>query len=224
MKKAFPVMKTCPLFAGIAESDYENLLAALSAKEDFFPKNETVIQIGDSGKRAGLVLSGVLEVSFYDENAALVSVTRIEPGNVFGAMMLCAKVTDSPIHLRAVSDCTLLFLDFSRLLQNAARQSTAETQRAANLLGYFARRSFLLTQKIRILGQKKLRDKLKLYFTTLPKQKNGIRKLPLSKTELASFLYADRSALSRELSRMQEEGIIAMDGKEIVILDPDFLD
>ena len=42
MKKAFPVMKTCPLFAGIAESDYENLLAALSAKEDFFPKNETV--------------------------------------------------------------------------------------------------------------------------------------------------------------------------------------
>ena len=210
MKKAFPVMKTCPLFAGIAESDYENLLAALSAKEDFFPKNETVIQIGDSGKRAGLVLSGVLEVSFYDENATLVSVTRIEPGNVFGAMLL--------------SDCTLLFLDFSRLLQNAARQSTAETQLAANLLGYFARRSFLLTQKIRILGQKKLRDKLKLYFTTLPKQKNGIRKLPLSKTELASFLYADRSALSRELSRMQEEGIIAMDGKEIVILDPDFLD
>ncbi len=68
-----------------------------------------------------------------------------------------------------------------------------------------------------------MRDKLKLYFNTLPKQKSGVRKLPLSKTELASFLYADRSALSRELSRMQEEGIIAMEGKEIVILDPDFL-
>ena len=220
---AFPVMKTCPLFAGIAESDYETLLSALSAKEDFFPKHDTVIQIGDPGKRAGLVLSGTLEVAFYDENASPVSVTRIESGNVFGAMMLCANVTDSAMHLRAISDCTLLFLDFSRLLQNTERQSHAETRLAANLLGYFAKRSLLLTQKIRILGQKKLRDKLKLYFNTLPKQKSGVRKLPLSKTELASFLYADRSALSRELSRMQEEGIIAMEGKEIVILDPDFL-
>ena len=88
-------MKTCPLFAGIAESDYETLLSALSAKEDFFPKHDTVIQIGDPGKRAGLVLSGTLEVAFYDENASPVSVTRIESGNVFGAMMLCANVTDS---------------------------------------------------------------------------------------------------------------------------------
>ena len=152
-------MKTCPLFAGIAESDYETLLSALSAKEDFFPKHDTVIQIGDPGKRAGLVLSGTLEVAFYDENASPVSVTRIESGNVFGAMMLCANVTDSSMHLRAISDCTLLFLDFSRLLRNTERQSHAETRLAANLLGYFAKRSLLLTQKIRILGQKKLRDK-----------------------------------------------------------------
>ncbi len=70
---------------------------------------------------------------------------------------------------------------------------------ALNLMRDFARRSLFLNQKIRILGQKKLRDKLKIYLVSLPSGTDGKINIPFSKAELAEYLYADRSALSRAL-------------------------
>lgn len=96
-------------------------------------------------------------------------------------------------------------------------------QIALNLMQDFARRSLFLNQKIRIMGQKKLRDKLKIYFASFPGSESGSIHLPFSRTELAEYLYADRSALSRELSRMREEGLIDWTGREIHILDKNFL-
>ena len=48
--------------------------------------------------------------------------------------------------------------------------------------------------KIRILSQKKLRDKLKIYLQTLEIAPDGTVCLPYTRRELSEYLYADRSA------------------------------
>lgn len=77
--------------------------------------------------------------------------------------------------------------------------------------------------KVRILAQKRLRDRLKIYLQTLTPDSKGCYHLLYSRTELADFLCVDRSALSRELCRMRDEKLLEFSGARIKILDHDFL-
>ena len=87
----------------------------------------------------------------------------------------------------------------------------------------FARRLQFLNLRVRILSQRRLRDKIKVYLQTLPHTEEGLIHLPMNRNKLADFLYADRSALSRELSRMQEEGILEVKGRDLRLKDLTFL-
>ena len=72
------------------------------------------------------------------------------------------------------------------------------------------------------LGQKRLRDKLKLYLGSLNRSEDGYAHIPLSRTALSEFLYADRSAVSRELSRMKAEGMIELYRNHVRIIEKNF--
>ncbi len=81
----------------------------------------------------------------------------------------------------------------------------------------------LFNTKVRILAQKRLRDRLKIYLQTLTPDEKGCYSLPYTRTELADFLCVDRSALSRELCRMRDERILDFSGAKIHLLNPTFL-
>lgn len=69
-----------------------------------------------------------------------------------------------------------------------------------------------------ILIQLKSGDCILVYLQNLPFEKDGWATLPLTQTELARYLSVNRSALSRELGRMVDEGVVQMDGKNLRIL------
>ena len=72
-----------------------------------------------------------------------------------------------------------------------------------------------MNQKVRILSQKGLRDRILFYLDTLPKDKNGFVKIPFTRTALAEYLGVNRSALSREIGRMQNENLLIVDGSKM---------
>lgn len=92
-----------------------------------------------------------------------------------------------------------------------------------NLMEEYARQIAQLNTKIRILSQKKLRDKLKIFFQTQQLSADGVITLPFNRREMADYLCADRSALSRELCRMRDDGILTFAGRTVTILDKPFL-
>lgn len=77
---------------------------------------------------------------------------------------------------------------------------------------------------MRILAQNRLRNKLKLYLQSLAIGPEGDLCLNMGRSELAEYLCVDRSALSRELSRMQKEGILTVQGQHVHMLDKGFLE
>ena len=85
------------------------------------------------------------------------------------------------------------------------------------------RSALFLNQKMRILAQNRLRNRIKLYLQMLPAKPGGELHLDMGRGELADYLCVDRSALSRELGRMQKEGILAFQGQQVRILDQSFL-
>ena len=217
------IMQKCSIFDGIPEEKYPNVLHCLEYEIKEFDKEEALVNIGDSRHMSGIVVSGCIFQTLMDENGNRINVDQIHEGQVFGADRALSGWADSVVEYRAASKSRILFLNFSVLLLPNTTNCPHRARMTTNLLRDFARQSLFLNQRLQIMGQKKLRDKIKVYLQTLHMDAEGNFELPFSRHELADYLYADRSALSRELSRMREEGIIAINGRRISLLQKEFL-
>ena len=222
MNEFYPILHHCSFFDGIPQEKYPNVLACLNAVRRDYCRDSSVLEIGDQMPLSGIVLKGTLEVSLLDEIGSQINVNHIEPGQGFGMAMACAQCT-CPIRLRAVTDCTLLFLNFANVMDPEEIGCPWRARVAANLLRDLARQTVFLNRRLRIMGQKRLRDKIKVYLQYQKMEPDGTIQIPFKRNAWADFLYADRSALSRELGRMAEEGILTVDRQTVRILDPEFL-
>ena len=211
------------MFNGIQPRKYKEVLTCLNASVRQYPRNAHIVELGAQSRNTGVVLEGTMEEFLYDENGNQVSICRFGTGQVFGAELACTGWTTSPVCLRAGTDCTVMLLDFSALLSQQTLTCPCRMQVTANLMQDMAQQLLFFNTKVRILAQKRLRDRLKIYLQTLTPDKNGCYTLPYSRTELADFLCVDRSALSRELCRMRDEGILDFSGSKLRLLQSSFL-
>ncbi|MCR5581915.1 MAG: Crp/Fnr family transcriptional regulator [Pseudobutyrivibrio sp.] len=223
MKDMNQILSQCSLFDMIDEENYSNVLKCLNAHRKAFNKGETIAEIGDSTDTAGIVLDGKIEINFFDEDGNQINIRHIAEGEVFGAAQSCGAKAPINVMIRAIEDCDVVFMNFANLLQVQNNYCPYRAQVTANLLRDFAKRTVFLNQRMHIVCQKKLRDKIKVYLQTLGHDESGTFNLPFSRAEFADYLYVDRSALSRELSRMKSQGIIDYDGRTIRIIDDTFL-
>lgn len=216
-----------PIFQPIPAEELPDLLTLLNAQLRHFSKDETIYNQGQLERMSGVVLKGMAELHFCDENYNLVNLIHLKEGELFGAAMLLAGQRSLPMELLALTDCEVLFLDFSKLIAPdgtvPADLSLAAHQLTASLLQEFARRLQFLNTRVRILSQRRLRDKVKVYLQGLPRTGDGVISLPMNRNRLAEYLSVDRSALSRELSHLQHDGLLEVRGRTVRLLDETFL-
>lgn len=136
---------------------------------------------------------------------------------LFGEALVINNAKNSPVQVRTVEDCIVLFIDL-KVIYHSDVQSPLHVILTENLIKSLARKNLILNQKVRILSRKSLRERILFYLGTLPKDKNGWVKIPFNKTVLAEYLGVNRSALSRELGRMQDEEILISDGRKMKTL------
>lgn len=202
------VIAGCTLFKGIPHELHADALKFLKARCKTCQKDELIIRIGDEFKYGILPLSGSLEGSFFNENFDKVNMDHFTAGTLIGESLALAGTQSSPIQLRAITDCTLLLLDFHPLYDTRAIKHSYQLKISVNLISQLSMQNVFLNSKIQILSQKSLRDRVKIYLESLPKQPDGSVAVPFTKTALAEFMCVNRSALSRELGRMESEGLI----------------
>ena len=210
------------IFQEIPEEKYCHVFACLKADKAAFEEGSILYGPGSSKKYAGILLDGIMEECLYDEEGNQVTLMRLQKGDVFGAECSCSAELFSQVYLRALTKCRIMTLDFSALLSEKTLNCPYRLQITANLLQEFAEQVTFLTMRIHILSQKRLRDKLKLYLGSLNRSEDGYAHIPLSRTALSEFLYADRSAVSRELSRMKAEGMIELYRNNVRIIEKNF--
>ena len=76
-----------------------------------------------------------------------------------------------------------------------------------------------LMEKVKIISKRTLREKILTYFS-LQAQLKGSKEfdLPIGRIGLAEYLCADRSALTRELARMKDDGLISFERNHFRLL------
>jgi CRP-like cAMP-binding protein len=103
-------------------------------------------------------------------------------------------------------------------LADGGQLSPCGLQIQRNLMRIFARKAYFMHNKIKVLASGSLREKI-IRFLFIELQ--GKRELELagSREFMAAYLAVTRPSLSRELSALQREGILQVDGKNIKVLD-----
>ncbi len=223
LEQFYNILRQCSCFDGIPQHEYEDVLNCLCARRKIFCKGSMIRQISDRNCLTGIVLRGVIMLAFYSESGHQINVNQCREGDIFGEDLICPLSYESSMQVQALTDCEILFLDLSSLFLKEAC-CPYKMNVATNLLRKFACKTKLLNDKVRILGQKRLRDKIKVYLQMQKTSGENSIELPLRRSEWAEFLCVDRSALSRELGRMQRENILSFQGQHIQILDKTFLE
>lgn len=207
MRKIFETAKSNPLFQGIAFSDFEQALNCLSAKTADYQKGEIILLSGDTVDFVGLVLSGSVQIIKEDMEGRITILTELGVPELFGEVFACAGVTQSPVTVLAVTAVKILFMDYKRIITTCTAACPFHARLIENMLKLIAHKNLMLNQKNEILAKKTTREKLLAFFET----QRGTAKvftIPYNREELAHYLCVDRSAMSAELGKMRDEGLI----------------
>ena len=88
------------------------------------------------------------------------------------------------------------------------------------MMNVLAERNLMMNRKLAILSQRSIRDKL-LAFLAWQRQdkKSTTFTIPFNRDELADYLCVNRSALSREISNMMDDGLIASERNQFTLYE-----
>ncbi len=196
-----------PLFKGMSENELENALALFSAIKQDYPRNSAIAVAGNSLSRFGFVLSGTVQVSFNDIDGNAVIMASVSEGDTFGESLCWLKVPEIPVTITAFTEVSLLWLSPENLANNSNSAIASELRnRFSSML---AQKTLSMNERIQILTKPTIRQKIVTFLSQCSTRFGGKTfSVPFDRETLALYLGVNRSALSRELSAMQSEGII----------------
>ena len=87
------------------------------------------------------------------------------------------------------------------------------------MLGLIASKNLMLTNKISHLVKRTTREKLLSYFSEQAERAGSSSfTIPYNRQELADYLSVDRSAMSTELGKLRDEGLLEFRKNEFTLL------
>lgn len=209
MTEYYHIISSSPLFLGVEERHYTGLLHCLGAQSRHYPRGKAIFHAGDRPDRVGVVLRGRAQVCREDAEGNRAVLAAIDPGDLFGEAYACAGTPSLPISVWAEEACDILLLDLGRVVTMCSAACSFHNTLIRNLLQVLAQKNVFLSAKMEHLAKRNLREKILSYLREQEAARGGGSfTIPFDRQALADYLCADRSALSRELSRLQQEGVL----------------
>ena len=210
----------CFLFDGLNELQIKNLLLSLNAKEIKYASGEEICSYNKTPNVFGIIINGKAHVKKLDVDGNFFILETLTKNNVFSDALSYLATDLNYISVYALETTTVLFLDSSVIFN---REQVANEQRLTfinNLLLYIIEKSKTLAKRIEILSNKSIKDKLLSYFSLLAKNNNSNTfTVPMSYTNLAQYLCVDRSAMMREIKKLNDDGFIKSTKREVTIIE-----
>lgn len=209
MNQNLKILEKVPLFSGMKEADIKNILECLDSKEKMYGKHQWIIQAGNEVPALGIVIAGRVQVIREDILGNRMIVAGLGPAEIFAETLASAGVKSSPVSVYANEDTTILWLYIKRLVCTCSTSCDYHSLLIENLLQLLAKKNLYLNNKMELLSKRTIREKIMTFLLSEAREQNSSSfEIALNRNEMAEYLCIDRSAMSRELSNLREEGII----------------
>ena len=193
----------------MTDDEYNTAMKAINAGEFVYDKNQIILSAGDVTQKIGLVISGSVIIESIDLWGNVNILGLIGAGDFFaGSYALLGEPL--LVNVRANEDSKILFLNVKAICDS--------NKLMRNLLIITARKNLQLSQRSFINANKSIRQKVMSYLNSLALRDNTRElHIPFDSQQLADYLNVDRSALSKVLCSMRDEGIIDFHKNNFII-------
>ena len=208
-----------PLFTGIGSEDMEGMLGCIGYHVRKYAKGEIIAFEEETINHVGVVMEGAVDMVKEDVWGNRTMLLRSYREDIFGETFACGEDSLSVVTFVAAQDCKVLFLSFCRVMHTCTHACVFHQTLIENMVRIIARKNRELMRKVEVVSKKTLREKI-LAYLSIQSQSQGKKQfeIPLGRVEWAEYLCADRSALTRELTKMKEEGLIDYQKNQFEIL------
>lgn len=219
MKKYIPILKKTKLFVGISEEEIASMLTCLDASLRTYRKGESVFRRGEHLNRISILLEGALHIQNDDYWGNRTIVNRVAVGEMFGEAYLAPESGALPNDVVAIEDSAVIFFDLNKILTTCSSACRFHTLTVQNLFYAISEKNRRLVCKLGHLSKRSTREKLISYLSEESKRQGSARfTIPFNRQQLADFLSVDRSAMSSELCRMRDEGLLEFEKSRFRLL------
>jgi len=212
MKMQYEQLADMVLFQGIEKENIGILLGCLGSYPRSYSKGERIVFEEDAVRNIGIVINGSVHMVKEDVWGNTTIMSRMTRGHLFGESLACGSDATSVVSFCAMENTDVLMIPFDRILNTCCNSCAFHQQIIKNMVVMLSDKNQVLMEKIEVVSKKTLREKI-LSYLSQEAQKHGSKyfEIPLGRLELADYLCTDRSALTRELGKMRQEGLIDFD-------------
>lgn len=219
MKNYLAVLKKTVLFLGVKENEIEAMLSCLQMRKQSYKKGEYVLNQGQRWENILILVEGKLHIQQDDYWGKRTLVDGINPGEMFGESYAAPESGALMNDVMAVEDSVVLFFNVKKIITVCSSACKFHTLVVQNLFFAISEQNRKLVQKISYLSKRTTREKLIAYLSDEAKcQNTSCVSIPFNRQELANFLSVERSAMSNELSKMRDEGLITFNKNHFTLL------
>ena len=203
------------IFDNISYRNEQKIIKNLRMHDVYYNKKDKIIDYLSDEDDIAYIKKGKIEVIKNNYNGTENIVDEFSEGELINYLNI--YLNDNSVSLEASSDTVITILSYSTI-KNIDINDKLYSQ-------FFKNMFFLLNDSIKnkneridLLTKKSTRDKLLTYFNKLSVKSNSRNiYLPMSFSTLAKYLGVDRSAMSREIGYLKDEGFINVKSRKITL-------
>ena len=206
-------LNTLPLFKDLSIDEVELFVKQTNSIVKNYESGTRVLKAYESNTRIGVIVKGEAQVVSEDRMGNEVIGHRLQRGAIIGSTSAILAMDGNFTSVEALTNIAVLWIPYRSLIGVSVKLGRIHGIVMKNFLEAFCRKNILMMQKIELLSQKSLRERVILYLLNREKlQQNDNVEVP-GRVQMAKELECNRSALTREIRQMQNEGIVICDAK-----------
>ncbi len=207
------------LFRDMTEAEITEAVQVLEAYEKRYEKGETLLTAGSITERLGLVLEGSVRIESNDIWGNRTIISHAGMGQVFAETYALLENEPMLVDVTASEDCRVLFLRSGRIQSLKFSLKSWTLKYITNLLTISTHKNLILSGRSFHTAPKNIRGRVMSYLNSVSLQKHTSEfDIPFDRQQLADYLNLERSALSKELGKMQRDGLISVRKNHFKIL------
>ena len=209
LEQYYNQIKNSPVFFGMNDEELKGLLECFNARVRNYEKEEMIIRQRDIISNIYLILDGGVNIEKDSYWGRRIIISRLGKNQNLALSFVGSKNIESSVDAITVKDTLVLILSYEKCTSMCQNACTRHKVLINNLFQILSKENIELIQKIENVSQKTIRDKLLTYLSNEAQRKHSNSfDIQFNRQDLADYLNVDRSAMSFELSKLQNEGLI----------------
>jgi len=216
-------LSSLKLFSSISKEETERILTCSKSRIKEYKADAYIFSQGMKPQKLFVLLAGQIQICKDFASGRRSVLYLIEPGNVFGEIFLFGDKKQYWYDAVAATKVTVLEMPWDFFYHFCSNACEHHKQLTQNMLEILSENNFKITWKLHIVSTTSLRERLAIWLLDAMDESGNVR-LVMNREQLADFLGVARPSLSRELMRMQKEGLLIAEKKQIKVCNKEAIE